>query len=85
MLQVPAFAKQIIDATVDANLPIALTTLLGTLREQSAARAGPSAPAGHPDLDGEFASSLWATQPTLFAKTRLLESNQPPHPSEAHK
>ena len=51
MLQVPAFAKQIIDATVDANLPIALTTLLGTLREQSAARAGPSAPAGHPDLD----------------------------------
>ena len=45
-MQVPAFAQQLIHATVHGNLPPALVALLHAMHAQSAAREGPAVPDG---------------------------------------
>ena len=45
-MQVPAFAQQLIDATVHGNLPPALVSLLFAMKAQIAVRDGPAVPDG---------------------------------------
>ncbi len=45
-MQVPAFAQQLIDATLHGNLPPALVALLNAMKSQSAEREGPAVPDG---------------------------------------